>query len=46
MSIPDDALMVGRELRSFYKSAMRGFLPAAIIDKKKRGFGLPIWAVA
>lgn len=29
------------ELRSFYKRAMRGFLPDAILDKKKHGFGLP-----
>jgi asparagine synthase (glutamine-hydrolysing) len=29
------------ELRSFYKDAMRGFLPDAILDKTKHGFGLP-----
>jgi asparagine synthase (glutamine-hydrolysing) len=29
------------ELRSFFKKAMRGFLPAEILDKTKHGFGLP-----
>ena len=33
------------QLRWFYKRAMRGFLPDAIIDKEKHGFGLPfgVW---
>lgn len=32
-------------LRHFYKEAMKDFLPAEIIDKKKHGFGLPfgVW---
>jgi asparagine synthase (glutamine-hydrolysing) len=29
------------ELRSFYKDAMRGFLPDEILNKTKHGFGLP-----
>lgn len=29
------------ELRSFYKDAMRGFLPEEILNKTKHGFGLP-----
>lgn len=29
------------ELRSFYKQAMRGFLPEEILNKTKHGFGLP-----
>lgn len=29
------------ELRSFYKKAMRGFLPEEILNKTKHGFGLP-----
>ncbi|MGH8174708.1 MAG: asparagine synthetase B family protein [Steroidobacter sp.] len=29
------------ELRSFYKKAMRGFLPEQILTKTKHGFGLP-----
>jgi asparagine synthase (glutamine-hydrolysing) len=33
------------DLRRFYRHAMRGFLPDAVIDKKKHGFGLPfgVW---
>jgi asparagine synthase (glutamine-hydrolysing) len=34
-------MMPGGRLRHFYKHAMRGFLPDAIIEKKKHGFGLP-----
>jgi asparagine synthase (glutamine-hydrolysing) len=39
---------VGRlQLRWFFKRALRGFLPDAIIRKKKHGFGLPFgpWSV-
>jgi asparagine synthase (glutamine-hydrolysing) len=34
------------KLRWFFKEALRGFLPDAIINKKKQGFGLPfgVWA--
>ena len=37
----------GLRLRWFFKEALRGFLPDAIITKKKHGFGLPfgVWAV-
>ncbi len=37
--------MPGSRLRDFYKRAVRGFLPDAIINKTKHGFGLPfgIW---
>jgi asparagine synthase (glutamine-hydrolysing) len=31
----------GTKLRYFFKEALRGFLPDAIIKKKKHGFGLP-----
>lgn len=33
------------ELRAFYRSAMRGWLPDATLDKNKHGFGLPfgVW---
>lgn len=43
--IPGDWKVRGQELRWFYKRAMRGFLPTAIIDKTKHGFGLPfgVW---
>jgi asparagine synthase (glutamine-hydrolysing) len=31
----------GTQLRYFFREALRGFLPDAIIKKKKHGFGLP-----
>jgi asparagine synthase (glutamine-hydrolysing) len=43
-SLPEALLMAGGKLRHFYKQAMRGFLPDAIIDKQKHGFGLPYLA--
>jgi asparagine synthase (glutamine-hydrolysing) len=41
---PSDKLK-GLKLRWFFKEALRGFLPDAIIAKKKHGFGLPfgVW---
>jgi asparagine synthase (glutamine-hydrolysing) len=35
----------GLQLRWFFKEALRGFLPDAVLTKKKHGFGLPfgIW---
>jgi len=39
--VPPSIMMPGTRLRDFYKQAARGFLPDAIIDKKKHGFGLP-----
>jgi asparagine synthase (glutamine-hydrolysing) len=43
--IPADILLKNGELRAFYKSAMRGFLPQEVIEKKKHGFGMPydVW---
>jgi asparagine synthase (glutamine-hydrolysing) len=37
----------GRQLRWFFKEALRGFLPEQIITKPKHGFGLPfgVWAM-
>src|SRR5262249_42326765 len=37
--------MVGSDLRTFYKRAMRNFLPRQILEKTKHGFGLPfgVW---
>ncbi|MBJ7310853.1 asparagine synthetase B family protein [Rugamonas sp. CCM 8940] len=32
----------GTRLRPFFKQALREFLPAAILRKKKHGFGLPV----
>ena len=36
--LPETLLMEGGKLRQFYKDAMRGFLPDAIIDSIKQGF--------
>jgi asparagine synthase (glutamine-hydrolysing) len=36
-----DAKLNGTKLRYFFKQALRGYLPNAILRKKKHGFGLP-----
>jgi asparagine synthase (glutamine-hydrolysing) len=41
LAVPPELKMRGLELRTFYKRAMRDFLPAEIIGKTKHGFGLP-----
>ncbi len=43
--IPSQMKLKGQKLRWFYKQAMANFLPEAIINKSKHGFGLPfgIW---
>ncbi|WFP50727.1 asparagine synthase C-terminal domain-containing protein [Methylomonas sp. EFPC3] len=43
--IPSADKLRGQKLRWFYKQAMADFLPEAIINKSKHGFGLPfgIW---
>ncbi len=43
--LPAETLLVGGELRGYYKASFREFLPAATIDKSKHGFGLPfgVW---
>ncbi len=45
LRVPPKMMMKGLELRSFYKRALRGFLPEEILGKKKHGFGLPfgVW---
>jgi asparagine synthase (glutamine-hydrolysing) len=45
LKVPSRSKIRGRELRSFFKSAVKDFLPAGIISKKKHGFGLPfgVW---
>ncbi len=45
-SLPDDFKLRRLKLRWFFKEALRGFLPDAILTKKKHGFGLPfgVWA--
>lgn len=43
--IPSSEKLQANTLRKFYKQAMVGFLPEAIINKLKHGFGLPfgVW---
>ncbi|KPF45896.1 amidotransferase [beta proteobacterium AAP51] len=45
-TLPTSFKLKGLKLRWFFKEALRGFLPDAIITKKKHGFGLPfgVWA--
>jgi asparagine synthase (glutamine-hydrolysing) len=47
LKLPTSYKLKGLKLRWFFKEALRGFLPDAIITKKKHGFGLPFgpWAV-
>jgi len=46
MRLPAHYKLKGLKLRWFFKEALRGFLPDAILIKKKQGFGLPfgLWA--
>jgi len=39
--VPAKRLLRGTRLRAFYKEALGGVLPRAVIDKQKHGFGLP-----
>jgi asparagine synthase (glutamine-hydrolysing) len=45
IDVPSDAKIANNELRTFFKGAVRGFLPDDIISKEKHGFGLPfgVW---
>jgi asparagine synthase (glutamine-hydrolysing) len=45
MRLPTADKLKGLRLRWFFKEALRGFLPDAILSKKKHGFGLPfgVW---
>lgn len=45
LSLPSAYKLKGLKLRWFFKEALRGFLPEAILAKKKQGFGLPfgVW---
>lgn len=40
-SVPSELLLKGGRLRDFYKQSMKGFLPDAILNKGKHGFGMP-----
>ena len=46
LKLPTEYKLKGLQLRWFFKEALRGFLPDAIIAKRKQGFGLPfgVWA--
>ncbi len=46
MRLPPRLKLKGLRLRWFFKYALRDFLPAEIISKKKHGFGLPfgVWS--
>lgn len=39
--VPSRAKLRHGRLRHFYKQAFKGFLPDAVLDKRKHGFGLP-----
>jgi asparagine synthase (glutamine-hydrolysing) len=41
-ALPDTVKMRGGVLKGLFKSAMRPYLPRAILDRPKRGFGCPI----
>ncbi len=43
--IPSNAKLNGKRLRYYYKRAVKGYLPDAILNKSKHGFGLPfgVW---
>jgi asparagine synthase (glutamine-hydrolysing) len=40
--LPPDLKLRGRELRWFFKHALRDFLPPEVITKQKHGFGVPV----
>lgn len=48
LKLPTAYKLKDLQLRWFFKQSLRGFLPEAIIAKKKQGFGLPfgVWANA
>jgi asparagine synthase (glutamine-hydrolysing) len=41
LRLPAGQKLRGRRLRHFFRESLRGFLPDAIIDKPKHGFGMP-----
>jgi asparagine synthase (glutamine-hydrolysing) len=45
MKVPSNEKIKGYELRTFFKNAVRGFVPDIVINKTKHGFGLPfgVW---
>ncbi len=43
MSIPEQVITRGSESKHILKKAVRGLIPNDIIDRKKQGFGVPIY---
>jgi asparagine synthase (glutamine-hydrolysing) len=43
MSIPEQVITGGNESKHILKKAVRGLIPDDIIDRKKQGFGVPIY---
>ena len=39
--VPEASLLKGFELRTFFKTALKDFLPEAALNKSKHGFGMP-----
>lgn len=43
MSIPESTITKGKESKHILKRAVRGTIPNDIIDRKKQGFGVPVY---
>jgi asparagine synthase (glutamine-hydrolysing) len=43
MSVPEQVITRGNESKHILKKAVRGLIPDDIIDRKKQGFGVPIY---
>ncbi len=43
MSIPEAVKTNGGELKHILKKSVRGLIPDELIDRKKQGFGLPVY---
>lgn len=43
MSIPDDVKTRNGELKHILKQGVRGLIPDELIDRKKQGFGVPVY---
>ena len=43
MSIPEQVITRGNESKHILKKAVRGLIPDDIIDRKKQGFGVPVY---
>jgi len=43
MGIPEAVKTRGGELKHILKKAARGRIPDEIIDRRKQGFGVPVW---